>query len=327
MRSAAALLAVALGAVTLHAAHSDVQEGYLKAGEGVYLFYQKIGNGKQVVIVPLRQFLFEPLAKLASNGRTLIFYDVRNRGYSTAVAEGSQIGIQHDVEDVEIVRAHFGVQRFTLVGFSYAGLMVAMYAMEHPERIERLIQLGPVPLKYPTKYANEFMPDDADRVPDPAELAKLQDLRRQGLEQSEPKEYCEREWAVQRFQLVGDPAHVDRLGKGPCGMPNEWPINLERHFKYHFASVQRLSIDPQRIAAIKQPVLIIHGTKDRNAYYGAEREWSMMLPHGLLLTVKGAAHCAWADAPEVVIPAIDGFLRGRAPAGAEKIHFFMPTPN
>jgi proline iminopeptidase len=269
----------------------------------------------------LRQFLFEPLVKLASNDRTLIFYDVRNRGSSTAVAEGDQISIQHDVEDVETVRTHFGVQRFTLVGFSYAGLMVAMYAMEHPERIERLIQLGPVPLKYPTKYANEFMPDDADSVPDPAEMAKLRNLRKQGLEQSEPKEYCEREWTVQRFQLVGDPTHVDRLGKGPCGMPNEWPINLERHFKYHFASVQRLAIDPERIATIKQPVLIIHGTKDRNAYYGAGREWSMMLPHGLLLTVKGAAHCAWADAPEVVIPAIDGFLRGKA------THFFMPTPN
>jgi pimeloyl-ACP methyl ester carboxylesterase len=321
MKGTAALLTVAMGTMGPHAAPSKVQEGYLKAGEGVYLFYRKIGHGKHVVIIPLRQFLFEPLSKLAAKDRTLIFYDVRNRGSSTPVADGNQISIQHDVEDVEMVRARFGVQRFTLVGFSYAGLMVAMYAMEHPERIERLIQLGPVPLKYPTKYANEFMPDDTERVPDPVDMAKLQELRKQGLEQSEPKEYCEREWAVQRFQLVGDPTHVDRLGKGPCGMPNEWPINLERHFKYHFVSVQRLSIDPKKIAAIKQPVLIIHGTKDRNAYYGAGREWSMMLPHGLLLTVKGAAHCSWADAPDVVIPAIDGFLRGKAS------HFFMPTPN
>ena len=319
MKGIAPLLLIAIGALELRAAPSKVQEGYLKASNGVYLFYQKVGNGKHVVIIPLRQFLFEPLSKLASKDHTLIFYDVRNRGSSTAVAEGGQISIQHDVEDLEIVRTHFGVQRFSLVGFSYAGLMVAMYAMEHPASIERLIQLGPVPLKYPTKYANEFMPDDSDRVPDPVELAKLAELRKQGLEQSEPKEYCEREWAVQRFLLVGDPAHVDRLGKGPCGMPNEWPINLERHFKYHFASVQRLAIDPAKIATIKQPVLIIHGTKDRNAYYGAGREWSMMLPHGLLLTVKGAAHCAWADAPQIVIPAIDGFLRGRVPAGAEKV--------
>jgi len=319
MKRIAVLLIVAIGTLELCAASGNVEEGYLKASEGVYLFYQKVGNGKHVVIVPLRQFLFEPLSRLASSDRTLIFYDVRNRGFSTAVADGGQIGIQHDAEVVEIVRTHFGVQRFTLIGFSYAGLMVAMYAMEHSERIERLIQLGPVPLKYPTKYANEFMPDYSDHVPDPVELAKLAELRKQGLERLEPREYCEREWAVQRFQLVGDPTHVDRLGKGPCGMPNEWPINLERHFKYHFASVQRLAIDPAKIATIKQPVLIIHGTKDRNAYYGAGREWSTLLPHGLLLTVKGAAHCAWADAPEIVIPAIDGFLRGKTPAGAEKI--------
>ncbi len=26
-----------------------------------------------------------------------------------------------------------------------------------------------------------------------------------------------------RFRLVGNPANVDKLGKGRCEMPNEWP--------------------------------------------------------------------------------------------------------
>jgi len=312
-------LAIAIALMESPASAAKVEEGYLKAEEGVYLFYQRIGAGKNVIIFPLRQFLFEPFQKLARNDRTLIFYDVRNRGRSTAVPDGDRISIQRDVEDVETVRARFGVHRFSLVGFSYAGLMVAMYAMEHPDRIERLVQLGPVPLKFGTRYPKEFMADDLDRVPDPAELAKLSELRKQGVSESEPKQYCEREWAVERFRLVGNPAFVDRLGAGPCQMPNEWHANLSRHFRYHFASVQQLAIDAEKVRALTQPVLTIHGTKDRNAPYGSGREWASRLPRGRLVTVEGAAHCPWAEAPDVILSAIDEFLNGKWPANARKI--------
>jgi hypothetical protein len=45
----------------------------------------------------------------------------------------------------------------------------------------------------------------------------------------------------------------------------------------------------------------------------------MTLPNARLLTVEGAAHQVTADAPEIVIPAIDGFVNGRWPAGAEQV--------
>ena len=38
------------------------------------------------------------------------------------------------------------------VGFSYLGLMVAMYTIDHPEHVARLVQIGPVPRKAGTQY-------------------------------------------------------------------------------------------------------------------------------------------------------------------------------
>jgi hypothetical protein len=57
------------------------QEGFVTTPDGVRLFYQKVGAGKQVVIIPAGFFLFDDFQTLAK-GRTLIFYDMRDRGRS-----------------------------------------------------------------------------------------------------------------------------------------------------------------------------------------------------------------------------------------------------
>lgn len=44
-------------------------------------------------------------------------------------------------------RAHYGAEHVSLIGFSYLGLMTAIYASRHPDRVERLAQLGPAPAK------------------------------------------------------------------------------------------------------------------------------------------------------------------------------------
>lgn len=295
-----------------------VEEGFVTAQDGVRLFYRKVGTGASTVIVPGDLFLFDDFKQLA-DGRTLIFYDMRNRGRSDSVAEGDRLTIHHDVTDLEAVRAHFSVEKTSLVGYSYLGLMVAMYALEHPERVERIVQMGPVPRKFGTEYPEHLTNNDLDSVLDQEEVQRLRQLRADGFHESNPKEYCEQEWSVMRFHLVGDPANVDKLGAGWCEMPNEWPVNLDRHFQHNFVSVQQLDIPKETIAGISVPVLTIHGTKDRNAPYGGGREWAVTLPNARLLTVEGVAHQSWLEAPEIILPAIDEFLRGEWPAAAEKV--------
>lgn len=294
------------------------EEGYVPLPDGLRLYYRKIGSGKRVVIVPLRLFLFDDFKQLGDQF-TVISYDTRNRGYSSAVQDNTKLTINEDIEDIERVRRHFRVQKFSLVGYSYMGMGVVLYAMKYPQYVERLVQLGPVPLKYGTAYPASLMANDTKPVPDPAEMAKIEELRKTGFDQTNPKEFCERQWQATRFRLVGNPANVLKLGRGVCDMPNEWAVNLARHFQYSFTSIQRLNISKADVAKVSIPVLTIHGTKDRNAPYGAGREWALMLPNARLLTVDGAAHQAFAEFPEIVFPAIRIFLKGGWPAQAEKV--------
>jgi len=310
--------ALVLACVAKAPSDPPMSEGFLTAEDSVRLFYRTVGDGRQTVILPGDLFLHPAFDRLA-RGRTLVYYDMRNRGQSDALGEEQANSIQQDVADLETVRRHFGVERCDLVGFSYLGLMVAMYAAEHPERVRRIVQLGPAPMVFGTEYPKGLGAPDYEAALDSWELANLRKLQGEGLPETDPRAYCEREWDVTRFALVGDPAHVDRLHGSPCDMPNEWPTHLAAHFARHFPSVKNLSMDRDAFARIDAPVLTIHGTMDRNAAYGSGREWAMTVRDGRLITVPGAAHCSWADDPDLVLGAVETFLSGHWPDAAEKV--------
>ncbi len=117
-----------------------VGEGYVTTDDGVRLFYQKVGSGGPTVIVPGRLFVFDYLKPLADR-YTIISYDMRNRGRSDKITDGALISIQDDVKDLEKVRQHFGIKKFDLIGYSYLGMMVILYTMEHPQQVERIVSL------------------------------------------------------------------------------------------------------------------------------------------------------------------------------------------
>ncbi|HEX4969792.1 MAG TPA: alpha/beta hydrolase [Steroidobacteraceae bacterium] len=297
----------------------DVTEGFVTADDGVQLYYVKAGHGAQTVILPARLFTFEDFRWLAER-YTLIAYDMRNRGKSSRVDDLAKISIQADVADLETIRRHFGVEKFHTIGYSYLGLMVVLYALDHPERVERLVQLGPVPLKFGSEYRPEYVAADRQQVIDQHGGARLRELRERNFHSTHPREYCEEEWRVVRFMLIGDTKSVDRLGPGLCDLPNEWPTNLARHLEQHFGgSIRTLDVPRERVAKLQTPVLTIHGTRDRNAPYGAGREWVYLLPNARLVPLQGAAHQSFAERPEEVRSAVSAFLGGGWPAGAEQV--------
>lgn len=295
-----------------------VQEGFITADDGLRLYYKQVGSGSKTVIVPASLFLYRDLSTLAG-GRRMIFYDMRGRGRSDRVADSTHISIQWDVRDLEAVRKHFGAEQFMPIGWSYLGLMVMMYAAEHPDRVERVVQIGPVPRKYGTEYPREFTARDLPPIPDSAGNAEIARLRRSDIATQNPAAHCRREFELTRAGLVGDPRLADRL-RDVCDYANEWPVNFGRHIQFHFVgSVMRLDIPWSTFAKVAVPVLTIHGTADRNAPYGGGREWVAHLPVARLLTVPGAAHMPWIDHPALVFTALAQFLSGEWPPDAQPV--------
>lgn len=290
------------------------RQGYLPVEGRARIFYQIVGGsgdgGGQVVVIPLHLYLFDSFKRLAGENRTLIFYDPRNRGRSDRVKNTQSLTVQADVEDLERLRKHLGLEKFALVGSSYFGTVAALYALKYPQYVEKIIQVGPAPLKIGKKYPVELTAQDETPVPDPAAAAEIERLRQKGFDKTNPRQFCEKDWQVTRTILIGKPELAERI-KSPCEHPNEWPENIERHFGNLFPTLVQLDVPAAEIARIEVPVLVVHGTRDRQAPYGAGVEWAEMFPKGRLLTVRGAAHVPHIDEPFFVFSAIEDFLSDR----------------
>jgi ketosteroid isomerase-like protein len=121
---------------------SAVDEGFLDTPDGEKLHYLKSGRGGPAIIVPLDHLTWAAFAPLTDRG-TVIAYDPRGRGRSPAA---DRHGFDYDLRDFETVRRHFNIDRVIPVGYGQFALAVATYARDHPEHIERLVQIAPVPM-------------------------------------------------------------------------------------------------------------------------------------------------------------------------------------
>lgn len=301
----------------------DYEEGFVPASNGVELYYRKRGNDGRTVIVPSRLFNWDELEFLGDHF-TYISYDMRNRGRSSSITDGALLTLENDVADLEAVRKHFGIEWFSTIGYSYLGKVVVMYAREHPVRIDRIVQVGPVPPVFSTEYPEELT---AAHLPSPfpeGARERLTELREAGVKESEPRRYCEVYWDIIPYQLVGDPANVENIVADYCDMENEWPVNIDFHMQHAFVnSAMNHVLTDAEIAQVEAPVLTIHGTHDRNAPYGAGREWAMKLPNARLITIEGAGHHVWADDPAINEDILQ-FLQGEWPERAEVVTTLLP---
>jgi proline iminopeptidase len=292
----------------------EARPGWVATADGVRLRYDAVGSGAHVVLIPHGFELRADFERLASEDRTLVFYDARNRGRSDTVEDTTRISIDADVADIEALRRAFEAEQVSLVGYSVYGLITALYAIQHPDRVRRLVQLGPVPITFdPERYHT------APSAVDSSARARIAELEAQGMPAERPEEFCRLRWEVVKADLVGDPAAVARIRPTDCTLRNEWWLNFQRHLRHHFGSVLRLELDRERIRATPVPVLTIHGTLDRNASYAGGREWAATFPQARLLTIEGAAHRSWIDDPDAVLGAVDAFLDGEWPEGAEEV--------
>src|SRR5205823_1681370 len=135
--------------------------------------------------------------------------------------DASRIGMQHEVDDLHTVCQHFGLDSVSLVGWSYLGGVTALHAMEHPERVKRLLMIGPMaPRHY--KYDNARNLDPASRV-DPAGLRRLEEMQETGRDTSDPIAYSREFWRVHLPRQMGNPTALTHMRSEPWNFPNERP--------------------------------------------------------------------------------------------------------
>jgi proline iminopeptidase len=300
-------------------------EGFITAPDGVRLFYKIVGSGPETLVAvhggpgnSLTSILpdLEPLAK----NRRVIYYDQRGNGRSDLVEDDENLSITKHIQDLETVRAHFKLEKMTLLGNSWGGLLIGYYAAAHPDRVERLILHSPAA---PTKVLLSEMDAEVQRrlkrQYTDEQLKRLAVLAswQTWLKASDPRGVCS-----EMFQMVLSVYAFNiesmKLMKGDVCSGSKESVRRQRFVTAQiWQSLGNYDLIPS-LGVVKVPALIIHGTADVIPLKSSEA-WARAMPNTRLFLIEKAGHMPQFEQPEIFFKAVETFLKGEFPADAKKI--------
>jgi proline iminopeptidase len=298
-----------------------VSEGLVNAGDSVQLFYRMVGSGPDTIIVLhggpgfTADYLAADLEPLAER-HTLFFYDQRGTGKSTLVTDSAALAGPRFAEDVEAIRVHFGMDRVILLGHSWGSGVAALYGERFPERVGKLILVGSMPL---TRKGLTDAFEELASSRDSAETRRMEEAM--AARQADPgnKDHCLAYYRIWFRRFFADSTALDRSKGDFCaGTPESRRNKIASVDKYTFASLG--DYDWRTVLpAVTAPTLIIHGSKDVLPLEGA-REYARGLQDSRLLVLDGIGHFSYVEAPDRFFAAVNEFLAGGWPEGAEVVN-------
>lgn len=290
-----------------------VREGQVTTADSVSLHYRIVGSGEATVVVPVGMYLEELLAPLAKPNRRLVFYDPRHRGRSGR-GDLARVSLDRQVEDLEQLRAGLGIERMALIGWSGLGMEMAVYAMRHPDRVTRLVQVGAVPPA--ARIFREASGDARAGRMNQEAIAALDRRYDAGEFAADPAGFCRARNALTVPSNFADTLLAARV-PDVCRWENEWPVNLWPYLQALLGSFGEYDwLD--ELAALDVPRLVIHGREDGIPLAGAQA-WAAGFPTARLLLLSPAGHFPFLERPDEFFSAVDRFLGGEWPGGAELV--------
>lgn len=289
-------------------------EGYFKGADGVRLFYRKVGSGRNPIVLlhggPGSNMNavwldLEPLARK----RTVLMYDQRGGGRSEIIKDANKLKYMDHVRDLEALRKQFGLERMMLVGESWGAGLAALYAMEHPTRVSRLLLLGPMP---PSRALITRRFEKTDERMDFSK--RLGEFRRALPTASDPIAVCREFFLAYRAALFFDQAAASRRRGSSCDAPPEGVRNYMVVNDATFGSLGEYDLLP-KLRQLRIPALIVEGEQSIPTLDSAHK-WAEAMPNARLLLIPNSGHYPQVEQPHLFFPAIERFLNGGWPATA-----------
>jgi pimeloyl-ACP methyl ester carboxylesterase len=253
-----------------------------------------------------------------------VFFDRSGRGRSDPIPADMPVRFESEFEDIDAIRAHLGLERCALMGWSYMGLVAGLYAADNPDAVERLLLSGAIAPRnlratdLPPELErerNEALRRASERV-DAEALKRLEEAHAAGA-WADGAAFCREHRRLSGPRQFGRPETILRTKADPCALPNEWPTNFENLMHRIFAAFGGTWDFRERVRNVRAPTLVIHGRED-TVLPNAARLWSTLIAEARVLWLENVGHFPWLEDPDTFFPAADQFLRGEWPASAER---------
>ena len=268
------------------------------------LFTRRVGSGPLVVVLhggpgAQHDYLL-PQYDLLATRRSLLYYDQRGGGQSP-VPRDTPVGWREHVADLHELRDEVGLERLTLCGYSWGGLLAILYFLEHPESVERLALVSPASLT--VEYRRQFDKEFSQRMAAPEIQREREALRASGLRARDPAAYQRRAFELSvagYFRDFHDAKNLTPFRVNARTQQAVWDSLGEYDLRPQLRNYSsRFPLPPSRI---------VHGTFDPIPIAGS-RELATLLQADLVELPVG--HCPHVEATDDFVRALDDFLPGQ----------------
>lgn len=251
------------------------------------LNYKVFGEGKTIII--LHGLLgsldnWVTIAKKLSDHYKVFVIDQRNHGKSPHAEEHNFEAMSEDL--AEFYNEH-GVDKAILIGHSMGGKTAMQFAIDHPDKVEKMIVVDIGTKGYARGHDEIF---DALLSSDPGKIEN----RGEADEKLKPKIP---DFAVRQFLLKN-------LERRDDGSGYEWKMNLPVLYREYDNITEPLHTKN----SVDLPVLFMKGSN--SPYIGEEDlpEIRRIFPDSRLQTVEGAGHWVHAEAPDAFLELARNFI-------------------
>ncbi|MFE2283375.1 alpha/beta fold hydrolase [Streptomyces sp. NPDC059443] len=275
------------------------------APDGTTLAFHVIGEGEPLICLPggpmCAGAYLGDLGGLSEH-RQLIVLDLRGTGDSALPADPATYRCDRQVEDVEALRLHLGLETIDLLAHSASGDLALLYAARHPERIRSLVLV--------TARARALGVDF------PVEGRKEAIALRAGESWFEgTRQARDAVWGGTATEADWDAMIPFSYGR--------WDEAARQHEAFTAAScneeasqlfVAGEAFDPESARAVlgklDAPVLVLAGDVDTGPRPEAARETAAWFPRAEVVVQAGTAHYPWLDDAEAFKRTVRTFLDG-----------------
>src|SRR5438552_1852291 len=189
---------------------------HVTADDGCRLWTATSGDGPPLILCHGGPGLWDnlrPIAQPLEDIATVLRWDQRGGGRS---AQMRPYTLDRFVLDLDLLRRHFGHERWIVAGHSWGATLALAYALQHPERTRALLYISGTGLGSDWRAA--YSQERERRLRETQEFARWSELRARQRTPDEERELCEITWMTDFAEMkLGRTASRELLAEGFLG--------------------------------------------------------------------------------------------------------------
>lgn len=283
---------------------------------GAKLWVVTVGEGDPIIIIPGgpggAHIPYRDFDPLAASHHQIIYFDPFGRGKSDTAKDVKEYTLARDIEDIEGLRKALKLDKITVLGHSYGGLVAQGYAIKYPDHLTHLI-LADTFCSFVMWQENDDNSNQEIKTNYPEVWAQLMKIREQGAVSSDPEHQKIYSQVPYGFLYAYNPDRF--VGSGVDGRHYPNPMNTKLYYQMvgkdgDFIVGSDIGTFDYRkqLKDLKMPVLIETGRFDRVAVPYMEIKFKEYCPQAEFVMFEKSGHNPQVEEPDKDFKIINDFL-------------------